>query len=95
MSSDIFGIQNLQSYSPEYNITLQPTSSDISGIHKNNPIIQSIILLSNQHQVICLAYSPESKNSLQKHKPWKMDKLLNTADKLVRIIAQMLYKRIY
>ena len=31
-SSDISGIQDLQSDNSEYNITFQPSSSDISGI---------------------------------------------------------------
>ena len=65
-----------------------------------NLTVQSIILLSNQRSDISgiqdlQSYSPECKNSLQKQKPWKMDKLSNTVDKLFRIIAPMLYKRIY
>ena len=61
---------------------------------------RSVILLSNQRSDISgiqdlQSYSPECNISLQNHKPLKMDKLSNTIDKLFRIVAQMLYKRIY
>ena len=89
-----------QSDNSEYNITLQLRQVIFLAYKTYNLTVQSIILLSNQRSDISgiqdlQSYSPECKDSLQKQKPWKMDKLSNTVDKLFRIIAPMLYKRIY